>query len=96
MADQLDKAVKRERAKRASAAAREAARDYRRSCVGRTLEVLFEREEDGLSGRHRMSVGHAGNYQEVAAPGTELRNRRLNVRIQGEKSGILLGESRTP
>jgi threonylcarbamoyladenosine tRNA methylthiotransferase MtaB len=92
MPGQLDKAVKRERARRATAAARDMARDYGKSCVGQTLDVLFEREEGGVSDGHIVSIGHADNYLEVAAAGTGLRNTRRQVRIMHEKSGLLFGE----
>jgi threonylcarbamoyladenosine tRNA methylthiotransferase MtaB len=83
---QVDKSAKQVRARRAAAAARDMAQEYRRSFIGSTLEVLFEREEDGVS------IGHAENYLEVGAAGTELRNKRLKTRINVEKSGLLFGE----
>jgi threonylcarbamoyladenosine tRNA methylthiotransferase MtaB len=92
MDGQLPKAVKEERAKRASGAAREMARAYARSLVGETVEVLFEREENGMFKEHTTWYGHAGNYLEVGAAGTDLRNKLLPVRINCEKSGRLVGE----
>ena len=95
--DHPDKAVKKARARRAAAVARDMARAYRKSCVGKTLEVLFEREEDGTDQElavqgQAVSIGHADNYLEVAAAGAGLRSKRLPVRIICEKSGLLFGE----
>lgn len=87
---QVDKSVKQARARQAAAAAREMAREYRRNFVGAMLEVIFEREEDGVS------FGHAGNFLEVGAAGTALRHKRLSVRISYEKSGLLFGEINAP
>ncbi len=92
MIGQVDKAVKQDRARRAQIAAHEIAGDYARSCIGSVLSVLFEREEDGEGSAHSMSFGHAGNYQEVCAGGTQLRNKLLPVRIIYEKDRILFGE----
>lgn len=86
MDGRVEKAVRQERVRRASAAAREMARAFAKSQIGAVLDVLFEREENGVW------VGHAGNYLEVGAPGTQLRNKRRSVRINCEKSGRLYGE----
>ena len=86
MPEQVPKAVKQERVRRASEAAREMARTYAAGCVGSVLNVLFEREEEG------RWHGHAGNYLEVAAGGTDLRNKTLPVRITHEKDRLLSGE----
>ncbi len=86
MDGQVERAVKQERVRRASAAAREMARAFAKSQIGAMLDVLFEREENGVW------VGHAGNYLEVGTPGTQLRNKRRLVRIDCEKSGRLYGE----
>jgi threonylcarbamoyladenosine tRNA methylthiotransferase MtaB len=90
MDNQLDKHVKQERAKAASAVAGKLSDAYAKSCVGKVLKVLFEREENG------MSEGHAGNYLEVRAAGTNLRNHVLPVQITGVKNGSLLGEILRP
>jgi threonylcarbamoyladenosine tRNA methylthiotransferase MtaB len=96
MPEQVPKAMKQERARKASEAAGEMARAYAKSCVGSVLEVLFEREEDGRWFGQSMSVGHAGNYLEVRAEGADLRNKRLPVRIKCEKDGLLFGEIINP
>lgn len=90
MPGQLDKAFKAERAHRASEAAREMSREFARRCTGTELEVLFEREKDGVS------TGHAGNYLEVSVPGTGLRNTVRRVGILYEKNAQLYGEIRNP
>ncbi len=83
---QVPKAVKEDRAARASAAAEEMRRDYLLGCVGRTFDVLYEQR---LDGRYQ---GHAPNYAAVAAPGDGLRNRVVPTRITGVENGLLLGE----
>ncbi|NMA25903.1 MAG: tRNA (N(6)-L-threonylcarbamoyladenosine(37)-C(2))-methylthiotransferase MtaB [Clostridiales bacterium] len=86
MPGQVPKAEKRERARRASEAAREMARSYAASFLGSVLSVLFEREEGGVW------YGHAGNYLEAAAGGTDLKNKTLPVRIACVKERLLFGE----
>jgi threonylcarbamoyladenosine tRNA methylthiotransferase MtaB len=90
MSGQVDRAVKQERARTASAAAAAMARAFAGSCAGSVLKVLFEREEEGLW------HGHAGNYLEVCAAGTGLRNKLLPVRINYVKDRLLFGEIMTP
>jgi threonylcarbamoyladenosine tRNA methylthiotransferase MtaB len=90
MDNQVDKHVKQERAKAAAKAAEQMSAAFAESCVGKVLEVLFERETDGVS------EGHAGNYMEVQAIGTGLRNHVLPVQITQVKSGSLLGEILRP
>jgi threonylcarbamoyladenosine tRNA methylthiotransferase MtaB len=96
MPEQIGKAVKQERAHRAAAAATEMARAYAAGCVGTVLDVLFEREYDGsrdsVSFGHKGFAGHAGNYLEVCAEGTGLRNQLRPVRIECEKDGLLFGK----
>ncbi|MBQ3548532.1 MAG: tRNA (N(6)-L-threonylcarbamoyladenosine(37)-C(2))-methylthiotransferase MtaB [Oscillospiraceae bacterium] len=83
---QLTAAVKEERAARAAAVAEEMHESYLRSCVGKTMAVLFEQEKDG------KFVGHAPNYMEVAAEGSDLHNEVRHVRITNLEKGILTGE----
>ena len=59
--------------------------EYLASCVGRTLEVLFETEEGGVS------TGHASNYAEVSVPGTGLRGLVKNVEISSVSGTMLVG-----
>ena len=60
---------------------------YLASCVGRTLEVLFETEADGVS------TGHATNYMEVSVPGTGLRGLVRNVKISSVAGEMLVGDA---
>ena len=85
--EQLTAAVKEERAHRAAAAAGEMHRAYLDGCVGKTYPVLFEQP-----GREGCYTGHAPNYMEVEAPGEDLHNRVLSVRITGTDGEKLLGE----
>ena len=71
---QVPKAVKEERAHRAAEAAAELHRKYLADCVGAVYPVLFEQPRDG------RYVGHAPNYMEVLAEGTDLHNQIRNVK----------------
>ena len=83
---QVPKAVKEERAHRAAEAAAELHRKYLADCVGAVYPVLFEQPRDG------GYVGHAPNYMEVLAEGTDLHNQIRNVKITGTDGESLLGE----
>ena len=85
--EQIPAAVKEERAHRAAAVAGEMHRAYLDGCVGKTYPVLFEQP-----GRAGCYTGHAPNYMEVEAPGEDLHNRVLSVRITGTDGEKLLGE----
>ncbi len=90
MPGQVLKSVKQERARQAAAAAREMGQAFAETFIGRTLSVLFESEDDGVS------AGHAANYLEVRAEGTGYRNTVRQVRIHGAKERILYGEILKP
>ena len=62
MPEQIQNAEKKARAALARAVGARTANAFLTSQIGRTLEVLFERETNG------MSYGHARNYVEVAVP----------------------------
>ena len=85
--EQVSPAVKEERAERAARVARELHGNYLARHLGKTVPVLFE--EPGQRGRWR---GHGPDYMVVEAPGEELHNRTLPVRIQAVEGEILLGE----
>ena len=56
-------------------------RDYLRACVGQTLPVLFESEEDGFC------TGHSDTYMPVKVRGSALRGQLRDVlvdRVEGE------------
>ena len=82
---QITKAVKEERAHRAAAVAEEMHRAYLNDCVGQTYPVLFEQPKNG------KFAGHAPNYMEVLAEGTELHNEVRNVVITAVEGESLLG-----
>ena len=86
MTGQIEKDVKQERAHRAAQEAKEMTHAYAGSCMGKTLNVLFERETQG------WSVGHAANYMQVSVRQTGLRGEIYPVRVIGEKERLLLGE----
>ena len=56
MKDQIDEKVKHERVNRLIALSHELNDTYARSQIGKTLRVLFEKNEDGYY------VGHGDNY----------------------------------
>ena len=84
--EQVPKAVKEDRARRAAAAAADMHRAYLEGCVGRTYPVLFEQPREG------KFSGHAPNYMEVLAEGEDLHNQVKNVRITGTDGQVLFGE----
>lgn len=82
---QVPKAVKEERAARASELAKTMHRRYLEGCVGRTYPVLFERKKEGTY------AGHAPNYMEVLAEGEGLHNRVVDTEITGTDGAVLFG-----
>ena len=87
MPGQVPREVKEERARRAAEAAAELEREYLSQSVGRSVEVLFEEEREGLW------WGHTTRYCKVGArSGENLHNRLRNVQITGAEDGWLLGE----
>ena len=85
MPDQCPKRVKEERAHQAQRLCDSMHRDYLRSCVGQTLPVLFESEEDG------SSTGHSDTYMPVKVRGTGLRGQLRDVEIMEVSGDTLLG-----
>ena len=79
-------AVKDDRSRRAIAVAEEMSRTFRESMVGSVQEVLFE-ESDG-----EFFTGHAPNSVRVWAPGENLHNKVLPVRITALHREGLAGE----
>ena len=85
--EQIPRAVKEARAKRAAEAAEEMHRAYLLGCVGQVYPVLYEQARDG-----RYS-GHAPNYMEVlVSEDPALHNRVISTRITGVDGSALLGE----
>ncbi|MBR4424771.1 MAG: tRNA (N(6)-L-threonylcarbamoyladenosine(37)-C(2))-methylthiotransferase MtaB, partial [Oscillospiraceae bacterium] len=85
MPEQLPKAVRAERARRAQALADALERRYLQSQIGRTLAVLFETEKDGLW------QGHSENYCLVRAEGADMHGIMRNVKILGLEGQNLVG-----
>jgi threonylcarbamoyladenosine tRNA methylthiotransferase MtaB len=86
MPHQVEKSVRQERAKIAAQAAAKMAIDFERSLVGKTVEVLFERELDGVF------FGHSGNYVEVAVRDGAARNSVHAVQIIAVDDGFVWGD----
>ncbi len=85
MPNQLTAAVKSRRAAEAAELAARMEDDYLRSCIGKTLSVLFETEREGLY------TGHAGNYTNVCADGGKLHGVVKSVQITGISGKMLVG-----
>ena len=85
--EQVPKAVKAERARRAAEAAAEMRRAWLEDCAGQRYDVLFEQPAgDGLF------LGRAPNYAEVLVKGADLHNTVRPVRITGTDGEVLFGE----
>ena len=84
MPGQCTRAVKEQRAREQQRLCDSMHRDFLRSCVGQTLPVLFESEEDGYC------TGHSDTYMPVTVKGTGLRGQLRDVEIT-EVSGDTLG-----
>lgn len=85
MEGQLDRRTKARRAKEASAVSHDCGREFLTACIGKTLPVLFETEEDGLW------CGHSDTYILVKAGGENLRGLVKNVKISGVEGENLVG-----
>ena len=83
--DQLARAVKERRAHEAQAVCLKTRRAYLASCVGQTLPVLFESEDDG------RCTGHSDSYMPVCVPGSGLRGRLRDVVIESVEGDGLRG-----
>lgn len=85
MSGQIEKREKAARAAKAAEIAGRMQRAYLTSCVGKTLEVIFETETDG------ESRGHAENYAEIAVPDAVPHGVVRKVKITGVRGEILVG-----
>ena len=85
MPGQLSRAEKAQRARSAQAVADRLHSAFLEAQKGRTLEVLFETPRGGYS------VGHSGNYCEVAVQGENLRSVVRNVEILIVDGEMLVG-----
>ena len=86
MPEQVEKRVRLERAKIASAAAADMARSFRLDQIGKTVEVLFERERAGYW------IGRSCNYLEVAAKNGGEKNTIRPVLITEVRGNVVFGE----
>ncbi len=82
MPDQLSRAEKEDRVRRAGEVIARLQRSYLESYLGRTLSVLFENDHGG----------HSGNYCTVRVDGPVRRGTVENVRIAAVEGDVLLGE----
>ena len=88
MPEQVDEAVKSERAARLAKVDEELHQQMLQSTVGKVEEVLFEQPVDD-----EHMEGLCGPYLRVVVPGTaELANTIAKVKITGIKEDFLLGE----
>ncbi len=85
MPDQCPRRVKEERARRAQLLCAGLHRDYLRSCVGMTLPVLFETEEEDFC------IGHSDSYMPVSVRGEGLRGQLRDVVITETDGELLQG-----
>ena len=85
MPDQCPKKIREERAREAQRLCDSMHQDFLHSCVGQTLPVLFESEEDGFC------TGHSDTYMPVRVSGTALRGTLRSVRIEGVEGELLCG-----
>lgn len=85
MDGQLTAAEKTRRASSAKKLAERLERDYLSSCVGKTLSVLFETEQEDVS------TGHAENYAQVCVSRGQLRGLVKSVQITGFSGKMLVG-----
>lgn len=92
MPGQLDNATKDSRCHRAAAVAKEMEQSYLSRFVGEVLPVLFEETTEGVPSGSGLWRGHAPNYVQVCAQGSDLHNVLKNVRITGVNGSALEGE----
>ncbi len=86
--EQVPKALRGERARRAAELAGAMRRTYLEGCAGEVHEVLFEQP----AGEEGLFLGHAPNYAEVLVRGAGLHNQVRPVRIVRTDGEVLFGE----
>ncbi len=84
---QIDRRVREDRALELIAVCDEIAKDVEDSFIGKTVNVLFEQEKDGISD------GLAENYLRVYVKAKNIEGRILPVTITERKDGKLFGET---
>ena len=86
MPDQTTKAVRAERARTAKDISKAMTDEFLNKQIGKTLEVLIERDHEGCR------TGHSGNYIEVAVQNEVPKNSLIEVRILRQENEKLIGE----
>lgn len=86
MGGQIPNSEKAERAADAQKAADEMEVAFLKSCVGKTLPVIFEAFRAG------KSMGHASNYAQVCVEGRECRGVVENVKMISQIDKMLVGK----
>jgi len=86
MPDQVEKSVRKERARIATETAAYMANEFKQRQIGKTVEVLFEQRKNGFS------AGHSTNYLEVSVKRKVNRNSIESVSITSMQNGRLTGE----
>ncbi|MBQ8310217.1 MAG: tRNA (N(6)-L-threonylcarbamoyladenosine(37)-C(2))-methylthiotransferase MtaB [Clostridia bacterium] len=87
MSGQIPESIKHERVKILTALQSDLREEILHSCIGKTVEVLFESYENGIAS------GHTSNFIEVACPTPcSLHAKLCPVLIQGVESGRCVGK----
>ena len=86
MQNQIDKATTKDRARKAKELTKQNADEFIETQIGKTTEVLFEKQKNGYS------TGHATNYLEVSVKGELEKNTIHKVKLTGVEDGVLNGE----
>jgi len=86
MPGQIEKSIRKARARTAIKAANLMAQEFKQNQTGKTVKVLFEQKKNGYF------TGHSENYIEIYVKDKAERNSIHNVRIKTIKNGLALGE----
>ena len=84
--NQIEKSIKKERARRATAIANSKTKDFKKAQIGKTVKVLFEQKKNGFN------IGHSENYIEIHVKDKVDKNSIHNVKIIAIKNDKLIGE----
>lgn len=90
--NQIPKSVKEERCRQAAAVAAKLETAYLSQWIGESLPILFEETVQGLDTGSGLWQGHAPNYVQVRAAGTDLHNQLRTVRVTAVEGSSLVGE----
>ena len=86
MAGHIDGNIKKDRARRLLLVSHELERKYANKFIGKSLEVLFEEEKNGVS------IGHTSNYLKVKVKACIPSNTFKKVKIKSYLLDSLIGE----